>query len=84
MRFTARGTDTPVERPVGIAKPPAVSERSCHACLSYDYARQRYAVGVDLVVLCVDAAACCNRYRRGVSAESYAAGLRGEILAVAP
>lgn len=35
-------------------------------------------------VLCLDPVECAKRYRRGMSAESFAAGLRGEILAVAP
>jgi hypothetical protein len=36
-----------------------------------------------MLVLCLDATACCERYRGGVSPETYAAGLRGELLAVA-
>lgn len=34
--------------------------------------------------LCEDACACTARYRQGTSPESYAAGLRGEILGVTP
>ncbi len=34
--------------------------------------------------LCVDWQACTGRWRGGVSPGTYAAGLRGEILAVAP
>jgi len=34
--------------------------------------------------LCIDFRACIARYRSRASPDSYAAGLRGEILAVAP
>lgn len=36
------------------------------------------------LLLCSDAPACGARYRDGTSPETYAAGLRGELLAVAP
>jgi hypothetical protein len=37
-----------------------------------------------VAVLCLDGHECALRYRDGTSPESYAAGLRGELLAVAP
>jgi hypothetical protein len=40
--------------------------------------------GYSAIVVCLDAVACAVRYRGGVSPETYAAGLRGELLAVAP
>jgi hypothetical protein len=36
------------------------------------------------VVVCLDGHECAKRYRQGMSPESYAAALRGEILAVTP
>jgi hypothetical protein len=58
----------------------------CDACSTdADATRCLHVVGPDLVVLlCRDAAACARRYRGGASPESYAAGLRGEILGVTP
>jgi hypothetical protein len=38
----------------------------------------------EAIVLCLDGHECATRYRHGASPESYAAGLRGELLAVAP
>ena len=55
---------------------------SCDAC-KIGGTRSLRAWRGDLV-LCVDAAECAKRYRGGVSAETFAAGLRGELLAVAP
>jgi hypothetical protein len=40
--------------------------------------------GGEWIIVCHDGHACAERYRQGASAESYAAGLRGEILGVAP
>lgn len=37
-----------------------------------------------VMVLCFDAGACALRYREGASPESYAAALRGDLLAVTP
>lgn len=38
----------------------------------------------EAIVICLDGHECGVRYRAGMSPESYAAGLRGELLAVAP
>jgi hypothetical protein len=40
--------------------------------------------GGEWIIVCHDGHACAERYRQGASPESYAAGLRGEILGVAP
>jgi hypothetical protein len=74
------GPDRPAEprRPVTPA---------CSACGYGDpNGVLRRAVVVDRVrlIVCVDWSACTRRYRDGTSPQSYAAGLRGEILAVAP
>lgn len=54
----------------------------CDACKIDGTRSPRKMVGES--VLCVDAAQCCARYRAGMSPSSYAAGLRGELLAVTP
>lgn len=57
----------------------------CQACGSRERPRRlRWPDGDTLFPLCADFAACCRAYRNGASPESYAAGLRGEILGVAP
>lgn len=73
---------TPVNPgPDGARKGSALK---CNACGSQTANRAPRVVGRDIVaMLCVDAAECCKRYRRGASPESYAAALRGEILAAA-
>lgn len=38
----------------------------------------------EAIVVCLDGHECAKRYRRGASPASYAAGLRGEILGIAP
>lgn len=81
MRFTRGGDTLPGERAVGIA-PAALGP--CDACRTRSAKRAKAAVGDVLVVLCVDAPACCDRYRGHTSPESYAAALRGELLGVAP
>lgn len=72
--------DTPVvPGPDGARTAPFPACDACHI----DGTRSlRKMVGE--LTLCVDAAECCKRYRAGTSASSYAAGLRGELLAVAP
>lgn len=82
MRFTG-SAPVVVPGPAGIER----AERpNCDACeTDADPTRTLHVVGPDLaVVLCRNAAACARRYRRGVSPETFAAGLRGELLAVAP
>lgn len=68
----------PFTGPGVVAEPalngPCVACRSCAAPRAFR----------GELLLCTDAAACCARYRDGASAETYAAGLRGELLAVAP
>jgi hypothetical protein len=57
----------------------------CVACGCDTVIRVPAVVGPDMaVVLCMDAANCTIRYRNGASPESYAAGLRGELLGVTP
>lgn len=76
--------------PVPVSPGPAGAERRplppCDACgTDADATRVPVVVGPDLVAtLCRDAAACARRYRGGASPASYAAGLRGELLGVAP
>lgn len=85
-RFTDRGTGVPVvpgpdgAQAVGIA----VVLGACDACGTRSAARAKVAVDMSVIVLCTDASACCDRYRGHVSPETYAAGLRGELLGVAP
>jgi hypothetical protein len=68
--------------PAGVQRKPLPP---CDACATdADASRCMHVVGPDLVaVLCRDGAACCRRYRRGASPDSFAAGLRGEILGIA-
>lgn len=47
----------------------------CDACGAR---RTEKAITPGGLVLCTDAAACCKRYRRGISPEAYAEILRGE------
>lgn len=84
MRFG--GGYNPASYIAGVdgARQDPVMETRCDAC------GQR-GTGMDLrwldgiaVSLCTDVTDCSARYRGGVSAETYAAGLRGELLAVAP
>lgn len=57
----------------------------CDACgIREGAGRTRKIVDREWLLLCDDAAACAKRYRRGVSPGTFAAGLRGELLAVAP
>jgi hypothetical protein len=57
----------------------------CVACGCSTVLRVPAVVGPDMaVVICHDATECTKRYRKGASPASYAAGLRGELLAVAP
>lgn len=76
MRFAGRA---PVVVP-GLDGATPGEPAACVACGSLEASR---APSGELV-LCLDAAACCDRYRSGVSPATYAAGLRGELLAVAP
>lgn len=69
--------------PDGAIVPGSV-EAQCDACK-----RRSVAVHIEwpdsvAIWLCDDVDACSRRYRDGASPESYAAGLRGELLAVAP
>jgi hypothetical protein len=63
---------------------PVVPDEECAACSTGRSARAREVVdGID-VVLCLDALTCAANYRGGVTPATYGAGLRGELLAVAP
>jgi hypothetical protein len=59
---------------------------ACVACgTTGTGARQPLSVGHgETAFVCDDAAACAKRYRAGATPQSYAAGLRGELLAVTP
>lgn len=70
-----------VPGPDGANRGPAPA---CDACGSDSANRTAGLLEGIAAVLCVDACACALRYRRGVSPATYAAGLRGELLAVAP
>jgi hypothetical protein len=67
--------------PDGARRGPAPR---CDACWSITSNRARDNAEGIVLVLCVDVAECTQRYRHGASAESFAAGLRGEMLAVTP
>jgi hypothetical protein len=73
----------PLPTPVVPGREPAPTA-ACSACSADRTTRVREVrAGIELV-LCLDAHGCCVRYRRSTTPESYAAALRGEILAVAP
>lgn len=63
-----------------------MNELTCDACGRTGTRQdlQVALVGDMRVTTCVDYVQCVATYRRDVSPESYAAGLRGELLAVAP
>ena len=80
MRFAGRAPVV-VPGPDG-ATPAAVP--ACVACGSSTVIRVPVVLDeVGAAVVCLDATECAKRYRRGVSPESYAAELRGEILTAA-
>lgn len=68
---------------VGIVNEPGLNG-ACTACGTKAGPREQIYVDLVWLVVCTDPAECVERYRQGTSAESYAAALRGEILAVAP
>jgi hypothetical protein len=80
MRFAGRAPVVVPGADGAVVLPPP----ACVACGSTTAARGVEGVSLLALMLCDDAAACARRYRLGTSPESYAAGLRGEILAVAP
>lgn len=80
MRFAGRA---PVVVP-GADGAVIEPQPACVACGSATASRDAEGVSLVAMMLCTDATACCKRYRGGVSPATYAAGLRGEILAVAP
>lgn len=82
--FNNRGGPPVVPGPDGAVRAIAVTEAQCTACLNVSTATHIEWLGDMSARLCDDADACTNRYRDGASPESYAAGLRGELLAVAP
>jgi hypothetical protein len=69
---------------VGSEAPTQGPPHACVACGTTDGVRVPAVLQAGAVALCRDAGACCARYRRGVSPQTYAAALRGEILGVAP
>lgn len=74
--------------PVPVAAGPAAPE-SCAACGAGPTGPGAPAIlrevhGEVDMALCFDFLACTRRYRQGISPAAYAAGLRGEVLAVAP
>lgn len=75
MRFAGRA-------PAVIAGPDEVRQGPPLACVACGCSTVLLVPDGELV-LCLDAVECAKRYRRGVSAESYAAELRGEILTAA-
>lgn len=80
MRFAGRApVVVPGEDGVVVGPQPA-----CVACGSVTTSRDVEGVSLVAMLLCLDAAACARRYRGGVSPATYAAGLRGELLAVGP
>jgi len=69
----------------GSAAPTQGPPLACVACETTEGVRVPAILDeIGASVLCRDAMACCDRYRGGASPETYAAGLRGELLAVAP
>lgn len=76
MRFAGR-------EPVVVPGPDGATPGELPACVACGCSTALRVPAGELV-LCLDAAACCDRYRGGVSPATYAAGLRGELLAVAP
>lgn len=74
--------------PVVVPGPDGARQRevpSCVACGSSTVLRVPAVLEDGSVgIVCHDGHECAKRYRRGASPESYAAGLRGEILAVTP
>lgn len=82
--FNNRGGPPVVPGPDGAVQLIAKTEAQCVACLNVSSATHIDWLGDMSARLCNDANACTNRYRDGVSPESYAAALRGELLAVAP
>lgn len=63
---------------------PVLVPPPCSACGSSARGRHARLIDTVMVMLCDDVAGCTVAYRGGVSPETFAAGLRGEILAVAP
>ncbi len=80
MRFTGRA---PVVVPGPEGATPGVVP-ACVACGCDTVTRVPAVLAGGAVVLCLDSGECAKRYRNGTSPESYAAALRGELLAVAP
>ncbi len=80
MRFLGRA-------PVVVPGPDGASVGivpACVACGCSTVTRVPMVSDAEALVLCLDAVECTRRYRSGASPESFAAGLRGELLAVAP
>ncbi len=69
---------------VPVVPGPVREQEACAACGSTTAPRNTQRVEGIVMELCHNAMNCTGRYRRGVSPATYAAGLRGEILAVAP
>ena len=86
-RLIKRGSGAPAG-PVVVPGPAGATVGiipSCVACGSDRTTRVPVLLGDGSCgVACADAHGCAVRYRAGASPASYAAGLRGEILAVAP
>jgi len=82
MRFEKPPAPPVVPGPDGATAP--VVEAQCVACKRRGTDVVCEYVRGELLWLCPDGAACASRYRGGVSPATYAAGLRGELLAVAP
>lgn len=80
------GATTPAARPPEDRRkwPRAAACSACGYGDTNGVIRRVVIVDRVLMSLCVDWSACTARYRRGTSPESYAAGLRGEMLAVSP
>jgi hypothetical protein len=77
-----RGQAPVVPGPAGATPAPGPVD-NCVACQAGDD-NGVLRVREGELVLCLDPLACTDRYRGGVSPETYAAGLRGDLLAVAP
>jgi hypothetical protein len=80
------GSPAPRTRPSVpiVAGAPPEDIEPCAACGSDDALRATTTVNGITMLLCHDFVACAQRYRQGVSPATYAAGLRGELLAVTP
>jgi hypothetical protein len=83
-RMIERGKPAPVVVPSPDGATPGIVP-PCVACGSSAVTRVPTLLGDgSCAVVCLDGTECAPRYRRGATPESYAAALRGEMLAVAP